>query len=157
MQYPKHFYNTFLAPRKTSFEMWFPGSTLMTFCNISKLAEQGCSSCKGPHVWTLPVSNTFQHCTARAIILLLTTSGRLSSPERSDLSWTLMLIQVLLEVLSRVIGISKRGGLGAHFLMFFRKRGQFCRWHVTRMLSGMLRTDLCEYAYIPTHHMGQDV
>lgn len=45
------------------------------------------------------------------------------------------------------------GGLGAYFLMFFRKRGQFCRQHLTRMLSGMLRTDLCEYAYIPTHHM----
>lgn len=80
VQYPKHFSNIFLAPRKTCFEVQFPGSTLMTFCNISKLSEQGCSSRKGPSVWTLPVSNTFQHSTDRAVILLLTTSGTLSSP-----------------------------------------------------------------------------
>lgn len=144
VQYPKHFSNIFLAPRKTCFEVQFPGSTLMTFCNISKLSEQGCSSRKGPSVWTLPVSNTFQHSTDRAVILLLTTSGTLSSPERSDLSRTLMLLQVLLEVLSTAIGTFKYEGLGAHVLMFFRKRGQFCRQHVTKMLSGMLRTDLCE-------------
>lgn len=42
-------------PQKSCFEKGFPGSPHMTFWNISKLAEQGCSSCKGPSVWTLPV------------------------------------------------------------------------------------------------------
>lgn len=102
---PKPLLQSILGHRRPAVQGGFLIPSPVAFCSISKPAEQGCTSCKGPGVSLHPVPFS----TATAIILLFTTSVAFPSPGSSDPSPPLMLLQVVLKagLLSTMAGIFK--------------------------------------------------